>query len=76
MWFLFFKQKTAYEMLRSLVGSEMCIRDRHSVRVKAQGFQLPQGTGRQAVAADLVAGKGRLVDEGDPSAGPGQGDGG
>eukprot|EP00658_Telonema_sp_P-2_P056885 TRINITY_DN45347_c0_g1_i1.p3 TRINITY_DN45347_c0_g1~~TRINITY_DN45347_c0_g1_i1.p3 ORF type:complete len:131 (-),score=30.12 TRINITY_DN45347_c0_g1_i1:504-896(-) len=24
----FFKQKTAYEMLRSLVGSEMCIRDR------------------------------------------------
>eukprot|EP00658_Telonema_sp_P-2_P052857 TRINITY_DN4118_c0_g1_i4.p1 TRINITY_DN4118_c0_g1~~TRINITY_DN4118_c0_g1_i4.p1 ORF type:complete len:115 (-),score=34.68 TRINITY_DN4118_c0_g1_i4:82-426(-) len=28
MWFFFFfKQKTAYEMLRSLVGSEMCIRD-------------------------------------------------
>ena len=26
----FFKQKTAYEMLRSLVGSEMCIRDRYS----------------------------------------------
>src|SRR5674536_395731 len=25
------KQKTAYEMLRSLVGSEMCIRDSHSV---------------------------------------------
>ena len=24
---LFVKQKTAYEMLRSLVGSEMCIRD-------------------------------------------------
>src|SRR5665254_13705 len=24
---VFFKQKTAYEMLRSLVGSEMCIRD-------------------------------------------------
>ena len=24
----FFKQKTAYEVLRSLVGSEMCIRDR------------------------------------------------
>src|SRR5674536_398074 len=24
----FFKQKTAYEMLRSLVGSERCIRDR------------------------------------------------
>mgnify|MGYP007068954631 CR=1 FL=1 len=29
--FFFFKQKTAYEMLRSLVGSEMCIRDRHDV---------------------------------------------
>ena len=28
--FFFFKQKTAYEMLRSLVGSEMCIRDRYS----------------------------------------------
>ena len=29
MWFVvfFFKQKTAYEVLRSLVGSEMCIRD-------------------------------------------------
>ena len=27
MCFFFFKQKTAYEMLRSLVGSEMCIRD-------------------------------------------------
>ncbi len=26
--FFFFKQKTADEMLRSLVGSEMCIRDR------------------------------------------------
>ena len=25
---VFFKQKTAYEVLRSLVGSEMCIRDR------------------------------------------------
>eukprot|EP00658_Telonema_sp_P-2_P024955 TRINITY_DN20041_c0_g1_i1.p1 TRINITY_DN20041_c0_g1~~TRINITY_DN20041_c0_g1_i1.p1 ORF type:complete len:347 (-),score=113.14 TRINITY_DN20041_c0_g1_i1:487-1527(-) len=30
--FFFFKQKTAYEMLRSLVGSEMCIRDRRRVR--------------------------------------------
>ncbi len=26
--FFFVKQKTAYEMLRSLVGSEMCIRNR------------------------------------------------
>ena len=30
--FCFFKQKTAYEMLRSLVGSEMCIRDRFNNR--------------------------------------------
>ena len=28
----FFKQKTAYEMLRSLVGSEMCIRDSPTTR--------------------------------------------
>eukprot|EP00658_Telonema_sp_P-2_P030033 TRINITY_DN22752_c0_g1_i2.p1 TRINITY_DN22752_c0_g1~~TRINITY_DN22752_c0_g1_i2.p1 ORF type:complete len:128 (+),score=36.47 TRINITY_DN22752_c0_g1_i2:62-445(+) len=33
--FFFFKQKTAYEMLRSLVGSEMCIRDRYQRRVRA-----------------------------------------
>ena len=29
--FFFFKQKTAYEMLRSLVGSEMCIRDSNNM---------------------------------------------
>src|SRR5678815_5502192 len=34
--FFFFKQKTAYEMLRSLVGSEMCIRDRSLTRFSAQ----------------------------------------
>eukprot|EP00658_Telonema_sp_P-2_P058942 TRINITY_DN47565_c0_g1_i1.p1 TRINITY_DN47565_c0_g1~~TRINITY_DN47565_c0_g1_i1.p1 ORF type:complete len:120 (-),score=49.82 TRINITY_DN47565_c0_g1_i1:5-364(-) len=34
--FFFFKQKTAYEMLRSLVGSEMCIRDRFNM-LKSQG---------------------------------------
>src|SRR5665648_1231742 len=28
--FFFFKQKTAYEIMPSLVGSEMCIRDRHN----------------------------------------------
>ncbi|GAB5877610.1 hypothetical protein JMUB7536_27710 [Staphylococcus aureus] len=27
----FFKQKTAYEMSASLVGSEMCIRDRDKI---------------------------------------------
>eukprot|EP00658_Telonema_sp_P-2_P005993 TRINITY_DN12273_c0_g1_i3.p1 TRINITY_DN12273_c0_g1~~TRINITY_DN12273_c0_g1_i3.p1 ORF type:complete len:239 (+),score=69.92 TRINITY_DN12273_c0_g1_i3:49-765(+) len=34
MLFFFFKQKTAYEMLRSLVGSEMCIRDSHDIATK------------------------------------------
>src|SRR5450756_681535 len=29
--FFFFKQKTAYEIMPSLVGSEMCIRDRYQV---------------------------------------------
>ena len=28
LYFFFFKQKTAYEIRLSLVGSEMCIRDR------------------------------------------------
>ena len=32
--FFFFKQKTAYEVLRSLVGSEMCIRDRRESAMK------------------------------------------
>eukprot|EP00658_Telonema_sp_P-2_P015229 TRINITY_DN15859_c0_g1_i5.p1 TRINITY_DN15859_c0_g1~~TRINITY_DN15859_c0_g1_i5.p1 ORF type:complete len:460 (-),score=67.17 TRINITY_DN15859_c0_g1_i5:441-1820(-) len=35
--FFFFKQKTAYEMLRSLVGSEMCIRDRRNVAKEELG---------------------------------------
>ena len=30
--FCFFKQKTAYVMLRSLVGSEMCIRDSDTIK--------------------------------------------
>ena len=32
--FFFFKQKTAYEIMPSLVGSEMCIRDRHDTVTK------------------------------------------
>src|SRR5660397_267203 len=32
--FFFFKQKTAYEIRLSLVGSEMCIRDRTSGHVQ------------------------------------------
>ena len=37
----FFKQKTAYEMLRSLVGSEMCIRDSGQPKL---GYEEPQTT--------------------------------
>src|SRR5665254_7660 len=41
----FFKQKTAYEMLRSLVGSEMCIRDRSStVQPRASDTRSATGT--------------------------------
>eukprot|EP00658_Telonema_sp_P-2_P000673 TRINITY_DN10248_c0_g1_i2.p1 TRINITY_DN10248_c0_g1~~TRINITY_DN10248_c0_g1_i2.p1 ORF type:complete len:460 (+),score=92.95 TRINITY_DN10248_c0_g1_i2:55-1434(+) len=45
MHFFFFKQKTAYEMLRSLVGSEMCIRDRSKVKI---------GMSKGARAVELV----------------------
>eukprot|EP00658_Telonema_sp_P-2_P048504 TRINITY_DN3689_c0_g1_i3.p2 TRINITY_DN3689_c0_g1~~TRINITY_DN3689_c0_g1_i3.p2 ORF type:complete len:147 (+),score=30.40 TRINITY_DN3689_c0_g1_i3:67-507(+) len=56
--FFFFKQKTAYEMLRSLVGSEMCIRDSINAEYGENGLPchgnkrpiLPQGnhTGTRA----------------------------
>ena len=36
----FFKQKTAYEMLRSLVGSEMCIRDRGLIFAMAADYRI------------------------------------
>eukprot|EP00831_Metopus_contortus_P013551 TRINITY_DN15503_c0_g1_i1.p1 TRINITY_DN15503_c0_g1~~TRINITY_DN15503_c0_g1_i1.p1 ORF type:complete len:275 (-),score=46.65 TRINITY_DN15503_c0_g1_i1:78-902(-) len=39
--FFFFKQKTAYEMQRGLVGSEMCIRDRKDRdRLRSDCFKL------------------------------------
>ena len=38
--FFFFKQKTAYEVLRSRVGSEMCIRDSiQPTHLRARFFQ-------------------------------------
>src|SRR5678816_1980060 len=40
--FFFFKQKTAYEMLRSLVGSEMCIRDRCKAVMFRGGIPRPE----------------------------------
>ena len=36
--FFFFKQKTAYDIMPSLVGSEMCIRDRYT-KIWGGGFQ-------------------------------------
>ena len=38
--FFFFKQKTAYEIMPSLVGSEMCIRDRtgEGIEKKVEDF--------------------------------------
>eukprot|EP01017_Pseudomicrothorax_dubius_P003792 TRINITY_DN10627_c0_g1_i1.p1 TRINITY_DN10627_c0_g1~~TRINITY_DN10627_c0_g1_i1.p1 ORF type:complete len:493 (-),score=35.98 TRINITY_DN10627_c0_g1_i1:33-1511(-) len=45
--FFFFKQKTAYEMLRSLVGSEMCIRD------SIVGFKLRRRNKTEGMVEDL-----------------------
>ena len=52
-----FKQKTAYEMLRSLVGSEMCIRDRLTIaaghlREADRSTALASGSIRRWVALD------------------------
>ncbi len=41
--FFFFKQKAAYEMLRSLVGSEMCIRGRRITTIEGAGVYVPSG---------------------------------
>eukprot|EP00825_Cyclidium_porcatum_P023945 TRINITY_DN26514_c0_g1_i2.p2 TRINITY_DN26514_c0_g1~~TRINITY_DN26514_c0_g1_i2.p2 ORF type:complete len:225 (+),score=44.31 TRINITY_DN26514_c0_g1_i2:53-727(+) len=41
MLFFFFKQKTAYEIMPSLVGSEMCIRD--SINAEYMGFPIAKG---------------------------------
>ena len=54
--FFFFKQKTAYEMLRSLVGSEMCIRDRN----KAVATRLRLIARATAVTRSVYAASGRL----------------
>eukprot|EP00658_Telonema_sp_P-2_P004082 TRINITY_DN11529_c0_g1_i1.p1 TRINITY_DN11529_c0_g1~~TRINITY_DN11529_c0_g1_i1.p1 ORF type:complete len:126 (-),score=57.38 TRINITY_DN11529_c0_g1_i1:44-421(-) len=64
--FFFFKQKTAYEMLRSLVGSEMCIRDRYQRRVREYNtpnlyFPKPVRARTQAIIALKTCGF-KLVD--------------
>ena len=62
MWvFFFFKQKTAYEMLRSLVGSEMCIRDRCSAaRRVRKGIEPILGSPHRQAGS---AAHGRLLDQ-------------
>src|SRR5665648_1275530 len=42
MFFFFFKQKTAYEIMPSLVGSQMCIRDRNEGGIDEQQSELIQ----------------------------------
>ena len=49
--FFFFKQKTAYDMLRSLVGSEMCIRDRLGAMATVFLGTNPLGSTDPSVAA-------------------------
>ena len=54
-WFFFFKQKTAYELLRGLVGSEMCIRDR-STSVRRRGcFGISWSVGQGAPGGSRAA---------------------
>eukprot|EP00658_Telonema_sp_P-2_P081193 TRINITY_DN8260_c0_g1_i1.p1 TRINITY_DN8260_c0_g1~~TRINITY_DN8260_c0_g1_i1.p1 ORF type:complete len:252 (-),score=72.97 TRINITY_DN8260_c0_g1_i1:445-1200(-) len=58
--FFFFKQKTAYEMLRSLVGSEMCIRDREIGSTNSDGrpdnWPVCRPFTRVAIEEDIVVG--------------------
>ena len=53
----FFKQKTAYEMLRSLVGSEMCIRDRVRQICAERGWQYDEIPGDLRLLHQLLAGE-------------------
>ena len=46
----FFKQKTAYEMLRSLVGAEMCIRDRTNM----VGYRVYRSTSADFASAEML----------------------
>eukprot|EP01016_Furgasonia_blochmanni_P003121 TRINITY_DN1121_c0_g1_i5.p2 TRINITY_DN1121_c0_g1~~TRINITY_DN1121_c0_g1_i5.p2 ORF type:complete len:154 (-),score=47.13 TRINITY_DN1121_c0_g1_i5:344-805(-) len=51
--FFFFKQKTAYEIMPSLVGSEMCIRDRYMGK-----SQIKKGKERHSIQGNMGKGKG------------------
>src|SRR5450756_2804718 len=68
--FFFFKQKTAYEIMPSLVGSEMCIRDRlptdgaeERTARRAHGPNLTQ-RGRRERGSAVVLVSGGLHDRG------------
>ena len=53
-WFFFFKQKTAYEIMPSLVGSEMCIRDSvESVDIVNRYAYLRDGYGKLEIGIRL-----------------------
>ena len=53
--FFFFKQETAYEMLRSLVGSEMCIRDRLAAGVPVRTVSGRLGHANAATTLNVYA---------------------
>ncbi len=63
LYFFFFKQKTAYEIRLSLVGSEMCIRDSYGLlgyqsvidALKANGVKLHLGIFMQESSENLNA---------------------
>ena len=53
----FFKQKTAYEIMPSLVGSEMCIRDRCCTSLPGMTFM------KKSSSARIPAGELQELDE-------------
>ena len=57
----FFKQKTAYEIMPSLVGSEMCIRDRILVRSQKQSTFVQIKTQASGAKSDAEVVLGSLV---------------
>src|SRR5450756_3005464 len=56
--FFFFKQKTAYEIMPSLVGSEMCIRDRVQAAAAYISLGAPAGIGPAALNLRMLTKRG------------------
>src|SRR5674536_330810 len=71
MGFFFFKQKTAYEMLRSLVGSEMGIRDRAGTRAANGQVKTIAERVRAAQGPEITTMTGWLTSWDQPTAVPG-----